>query len=121
MTIPEFIKPPWAILDYYVDWTVEFVQRGILIASSFWVLPSANPDSSSNFFIALSDAVTPNYDAENPIPRFNLGGTNNDSYRAMIMISGGTNGNSYLVQNYVIPTGSIPRRYSKQFRITVRD
>lgn len=117
MNNPEFFKPSWAVLDYYVDYDAEFTRLGILIATSFWVLPCALTDDSINTSLRLADAITPDYDAATPA--FRLGGTANDGYRAQIIISGGTAGTSYLIQNYAIPTGNVNRRYSRQFTLTV--
>lgn len=119
---PQFVKGVYDILDYTVDYTAELDRIGQTIASSSWVMGSGTVDGSGNTAITLSDSVTPTFGVA-PSPSYSQGGTavSADAKKATCFIGGGTNGNTYTVENAIITTGSPPRRYSRQMQLTVRN
>ena len=115
---PEFFKPPAATLDYSVDWTAELKLAGTTIATSFWTLACAQTDSPGATSLAFSDSVTPTFGAS-PTPQFLQGGTSFGQYITTVIVSGGTLGVSYTLENVITTNQSPPRRYAQQMTITV--
>lgn len=122
MSNVQFFKPDYDTRDYAIDYTAELDRIGETILSAFWTMASATVDGPGNDSIILNDGVTPTF-GQNPAPAFSQGGTQvtPDAKKAICFIGGGTVGVTYTVQSSIITTGSPPRRYSRQFFITVRN
>jgi len=87
-----FEKDPTAVLSYGFDWT-EWLPTGHSISSSSWTVP---------------DGITNNgvsYDSETDI--------------TSIILSGGTEGQSYTIKNTIVTSGATPLTDSRTFKINV--
>lgn len=117
---PEFFKRPVSSVVYTVDYNAELDRFGGNIASAYWVVPCALPDSALNTELPFSDAVVPVYGAT-PSPTFALGGTKVRDGTHSVQLAGGTEGKSYLIES-VITTDTVPPQiYSQQLSITVQN
>lgn len=105
-SIPALPKIPFADKPYSFDWTDWLNEIGDTIASSFWVVPSDQQDLPGNTAIILADDVTPNFGAA-PSPQYGRGGTFLKGNITTIMLSGGTPGNQYTIQNCITTAGGV--------------
>ena len=85
-----FEKTPEARLDYIVDWS-NWLPTGLVIDSSTW--------EYSDDLIAVSTAL--------------------DSPQTSIILSGGTEGETYIIKNIIETTGGSPLKDSRVFKLVV--
>ena len=116
MAVPIFVKSPYAILDYTVDWTSELDRLNDEISSSEWVLPCSMTDSNSNTSLTLDGSIVPNY-GSGPTPTYSRGGTTFSATTATIWIAGGAVGSSYTVMNAIVTVAG--RQYSREFSLQI--
>ena len=93
-----FRKDPNSVLDYGFDWDDDtvgpYLETGEIIATSLWIVPSGLTDISES----VSDTVT------------------------KIVLSGGTEGESYRVTNRIVTTGGdVVRTVDRSFVILVEE
>ena len=85
-----FEKTPEARLDYIVDWS-NWLPTGLAIDSSTW--------EYSDDLTAVSTAL--------------------DSPQTSIILSGGTEGETYIIKNIIETTGGSPLKDSRVFKLVV--
>lgn len=118
MTTPtRFPKGPAELLDFKIDYASELATSSDTIQSSLWIVPSNTVDAPGNASVKLADGVTVNLSPDTPSPTYAQGGTQKTDTNVTILLSGGTLGNVYTVENRIITAQG--RKHSRTIEIVI--
>ncbi len=116
-TPTRFPKGPAELLDFKIDYANELSKSSDTVQSSLWIVPSNTVDAPGNAAIKLVDGVTVNNHPDTPSPAYTQGGTEKTDTDVTILLSGGTLGNVYTVENRIITTQG--RKHSRIIEIVI--
>ena len=118
MTTPtRFPKGPAELLDFKIDYANELAASNDTIQSSLWIVPSNTVDAPGNASVKLADGITVNLSPDTPSPTYAQGGTQKTDTNVTILLSGGTLGNVYTVENRIVTTQG--RKHSRTIEIVI--
>lgn len=118
MTTPtRFPKGPAELLDFKIDYASELAKSNDTIQSSLWIVPSNTVDAPGNAAVKLADGVTVNPHPDTPSPAYAQGGTEKTNTDVTILLSGGTLGNVYMLENRILTTQG--RKHSRTIEIVI--
>lgn len=118
MTTPiRFPKGPAELLDFKIDYASELAASSDTIQSSLWIVPSNTVDAPGNASVKLADGITVNLSPDTPSPTYAQGGTQKTDTNVTILLSGGTLGNVYTVENRIVTVQG--RKHSRTIEIVI--